>query len=383
MDRETAITPSQVNAYIKELLEGDTQLFDIWIVGELTNVKLYKLGQQLYFNLSDGQSQLNCVMYSSSLSFLKFQPKDGIKVVAKGSLKCFHKKGTYSFQTAFMMEIGQGNQSQSFEALKAKLHQEGLFEFTYKKEPPPYIEHLALLTSEDSAAMHDVCKLISDRCPFIRITLFPITVQGPTASASIISTLNHIRVLDIPFDALLLCRGGGSLEDLSCFNDEALIRTLFRFPIPTLSAIGHEVDYTLCDFVCDKRLETPTAAAHFICEPFLKKVAHFSQRLSSSLMSLHTSFAAYHSEFLDLLYSFDVAIEDLFSLYETRLNTLASTLSLLNPLRPFEQGFSISKANHKMIHSVSMLTVSDTLVTEFKDGTVYSIIHDIKTKDPL
>ncbi|RAP39227.1 exodeoxyribonuclease VII large subunit [Candidatus Marinamargulisbacteria bacterium SCGC AAA071-K20] len=375
----TTYSVSELNFHIKDLLENAPFFRDIWIEGELSNVKFYERGNQLYFNLTDTDSQLNCVVYSNFLSLLKFEPKNGMQVRVRGRLSVFHKRGTYSFQVAYMSQQGVGKQNIALEKLKLQLQKEGLFEDSRKKEIPKFPDRVALITSSNSAALSDFQK-ISTALPFMSLDIFPAVMQGSLCALSVIESLS-IALSYKQYDAVVILRGGGSNEDLAYFNDETMVRVIADYPTPVITAIGHDIDYTLSDFVADKRAATPTQAAQFLVSHFLENKAELLTRLS------------YAEKHLDnRLYELNQSIEDAVTLgqellsikmlsIESKLDEFLSKLEFVSPLKKFRQGFSITKAKESIspIRSISELSIGAQIVTQVEDGSIYSDVTQIES----
>jgi exodeoxyribonuclease VII large subunit len=374
---------SELNFHIKDILENAPFFRDIWIEGELSNVKLYERGNQLYFNLIDGDSQLNCVVYSSFLPLIKFEPKSGMKVRIRGRLTVFHKRGTYSFQVAFMSQQGLGQQNLALEKLKKQLKKEGLFDEERKKQLPLFPDNVALITAPNSAALADFLKIAS-AMPFMSIDIIPAVMQGQSSALSVIQALG-IAHSHKTYDAVVILRGGGSSEDLSSFNDETLVRIVSEYEVPIVSAIGHDIDYTLLDFVSDKRSATPTQAAQFLIEPFLEKRSELLTRLTYTEKHLMNKVMDQVIHIQDTL---AIGIDHLNLKYEALANHLNQTISkldLVNPLKKFRQGFSISKVEgqEQAVRSISEISVNDKLITRLEDGLIFSTVETLeKTKVP-
>jgi exodeoxyribonuclease VII large subunit len=375
-ETQTIYTPSMVNDYIKARLELDPELNNIWIEGEITQLKTYSLGKQVYFYISDGQSQLNCVMYSSALTRLKFEPKEGLKIKARGKINIFHKRGTYNFQVTFMMPEGDGALAQQFEALKAKLSAEGLFNPEHKKEIPAFPKKVAVITSPNSAAMVDFCKVMKTQAPQISVTVIPSVMQGQDSPPSVFHSINMAQMYQ-QFDVLVITRGGGSKEDLAAFNDEVLVRRSFDCPIPLISAIGHEIDFSLLDFVADKRAQTPTEAAQLLCTPTLQ----LKEKLSYLRTHFHTLIQSKLSKARESLErSFSdcgMALDILFEKRHTQLGQVKHRLGQANPLHKLERGFSIcSKPDSgQLIKSITDISEGDLIRTRLKDGIILSKVE--------
>lgn len=253
------LTPSQLNALARDLLEDTFPL--IWVEGELGNVSRPASGH-LYFNLKDARAQVRCAMFKPKSTWLPFQPREGLRVLARGRLTLYEARGDYQLILDHMEEAGEGALRRAYEELRARLAAEGLFDDS-RKRPLPHVHRLGVITSPSGAAVRDVLSVIGRRFPLVEVEILPVPVQGAGAAAQIVSALKRANASQ-RYDALLLTRGGGSLEDLWAFNDEALARAIAASPTPIVSAIGHETDFTLADFAADLRAPTPSAAAELL-----------------------------------------------------------------------------------------------------------------------
>lgn len=258
MNENKYLTVSAVNKYIKYRFDNDASLKNIYIKAEVSNVRKSK--GFLYFVLKDEESEMSAMMFPNNLARIKFDVTDGMQVVALGSVEAYHKRGSYAFICNFLEEVGMGQAYLDFLKLKDKLAKEGLFEEKYKKKIPAYAQNIGVVTSATGDAINDIIFTFNNRFPLATIYLYPALVQGADAPASLIKALNKANK-DKLVDLIIIGRGGGSLEDLSCFNDEGLARAIFASAIPVISAVGHEADYSICDFVADLRAPTPTGAA--------------------------------------------------------------------------------------------------------------------------
>lgn len=252
------LTVTALNRYIKAKIDQDNQLQHILIKGEISNFKHHSSGH-LYFTLKDENSRINAVMFSSKAKNLAFVVENGMKVLVEGSVSVYDIAGTYQIYVNSLEQDGIGNLFLQFEKLKKQLAKEGLFEDTHKMEIPRFPSKIAVLSAYPSAALMDILRTIRLRFPVVRVVVFPIPVQGKEAYKEMIRTLQYVD--EMHFSTILLARGGGSLEDLWNFNEEALARTVYSCKTPIISGVGHEVDFTICDFVADYRAATPTAAA--------------------------------------------------------------------------------------------------------------------------
>lgn len=254
------LRPHQLNTLARDLLEGSFP--SIWVEGELSGVARPASGH-LYFSLKDDRAQVRCAMFKMKAQYLRFQPRDGVQVLVRAKLTLYEPRGDYQLVLDHMEEAGEGALRRAFDALKAKLDAEGLFAAERKRPLPRFVRRLGILTSPSGAVIRDIHSVLARRWPMLDVELLPVPVQGSTAAPAIIQALQAAYAAG-RHDVLLLARGGGSLEDLWCFNDEALVRTIAASPVPVVSAVGHEVDFTLADFVADLRAPTPSAAAELL-----------------------------------------------------------------------------------------------------------------------
>jgi len=254
------LTPSQLGALARDLLEGSFPL--VWVEGELGGVSRPASGH-LYFNLKDARAQLRCAMFRPKSQYLPFAPRDGLQVLIRGRLTVYEARGDLQLIVDHMEEAGEGALRRAFEELKAKLAAEGLFDATRKRALPKFVRRLGVITSPSGAAVRDVLHVLQRRFPLIDVEIIPVPVQGAAAAPVIVNALQWAGASG-RYDALLLTRGGGSLEDLWCFNDETVARAIVASPVPVVSGVGHEIDTTLADFAADLRAPTPSAAAELL-----------------------------------------------------------------------------------------------------------------------
>ena len=259
MDNIT-ISVKQLNTYVKSLIEGDARLSDISVTGEISNFKNHYSSGHWYFTLKDNEAQIRCVMFAGFASRVGFEVSDGLKVALKGRVSLYERDGQYQFYAEKMEKSGVGDLSVAFELLKEKLKNEGLFDTAHKKPLVRFPKKIAVLTSDTGAAIRDILNILSKRYPLCEVLICPVAVQGESAAGSMIKMLDTVYHRD-DIDTIIIGRGGGSLEDLWAFNDENLARKIFTSPIPVISAVGHETDFTICDFVADVRASTPSHAA--------------------------------------------------------------------------------------------------------------------------
>ena len=253
---------SQLNKYIKIIMDNDTFLNDINITGEITNFKAHYSGH-LYFTLKDDTSTIKCVMFKGNAMYLKFKPGDGMKVVISGQVSVFERDGVYQIYCKSMIPEGVGELYIAYEQLKKKLDKEGLFDEKYKKRLPFLPNRVGVITSRTGAVIRDIINVSTRRYPNVNLLIYPASVQGVNVAKTVISGIKTFNKLN-NVDVIIIARGGGSFEDLFGFNDESLAREVFNSHIPIVSAVGHETDFTICDFVSDLRAPTPSAAAELV-----------------------------------------------------------------------------------------------------------------------
>ena len=250
---------TEVNQYIKSIIDGVPQLGDLLIRGELSNYKVYPSGHH-YFTLKDGESAIRCVMFRSSAGRLRFRPESGMRVIAGGRISVYPRDGAYQLYCTSLSADGIGDLYVAFEQLKDKLNREGLFDSAHKKPLPPYSRRIAIVTSSAGAAVHDMIRILRRRYPIAKVLLLPVRVQGVEAPPEIVGAIRYANRWQLA-DVLIVGRGGGSIEDLWAFNDERVARAIYASEIPVISAVGHEPDVTISDFVADRRASTPSNAA--------------------------------------------------------------------------------------------------------------------------
>lgn len=277
-------TVSELTRYIKERLEGDPALMQVWVEGEISNFRHHPSGH-MYFTLKDEQAQLRCVMFRSANRLLRFKPEDGMAVIAAGQIGVYDRGGQYQLYVAALEPKGVGALHIAFEQLKAKLAAEGLFDPARKRPLPLLPRRVGIVTAETGAAIRDIVRVVRRRFPGMQLVLAPVRVQGAGAAAEIIAGLERISRLE-DVDVIIVGRGGGSREDLWAFNDEALARAVARSPVPVVAAVGHEHDITIIDFVADARAPTPSAAAELVVpdrQALLDRLVHVNERLRNAL----------------------------------------------------------------------------------------------------
>ncbi len=407
------ITVTQLTKYIKYKIDNDVNLNEVFLKGEISNFKAHSRGH-FYFTLKDEGSRINAVMFASSTKKLKFIPQDGMKVLVTGKISVFEANGGYQIYVNDMLEDGVGNLYIAFEQLKKKLEMEGLFDPTIKKKIPKIPKRIGVITAPTGAAIKDIISTIKRRWPLTEVLLFPSLVQGEAAAADIVRQIERCQNYDL--DTLIVGRGGGSIEDLWPFNEEIVARAIYQCNIPVISAVGHEIDFTISDFVADLRAPTPTGAAE-MAVPQMSDVINYLNQLNIRLNKAITSDLNKYRQRLDDVNSryiftnplsiyqakemyFDNLIDRLrysttnlvsikekkylelknsyilknpYQLLDKKSNKylqLVSKLETLSPLLTLKRGYTITKFNDEVITSSKKLKQNDEIEIEFSDGAV-------------
>ena len=384
-----AISVSQLNSYIKEKIDGDEALNTVIVKGEISNFKNHYTGH-LYFTLKDEKSLIKCIMFKTYAEKLGFIPKDGMKVMVFGSVSVFERDGVYQIYVKAIKQDGIGTLYEKYEKLKADLEKEGLFEESHKKKIPLKPKIIGVLSSQTGAVIRDIINVSTRRNPNCYIRLLPVPVQGPGAAKEIvkgIETMNKNNLADV----IILARGGGSLEDLWPFNEEIVARAIYNSEIPIISAVGHETDFTIADFVADLRAPTPSAAAE-LANPdvyelknkinTLNERARLSLKKRLELMKLRYKNIMNYRVFVDPMQNMQnnylkldgyiKQLENLITLKKKEAEKIfqASVLKLdaLSPLKTMVRGFSIIEKDGKIVKSAKDLSKDDEINVRLVDG---------------
>jgi len=358
------LSVTDLTKYLKEIIKNDFLLDDVWVKGEVSNVREYKLGKQLYFTLKDSSSQLSCVVFQTSS--MAFRLEENMQIIARGKVSIYEKRGTYSLHVKYMEPAGVGALALAFEQLKKKLEVEGLFKHDFKKVIPKFPKKVAILSSPSGAALHDVLSTIKSRNPAVEMTIVPTVVQGDRAAESISRNIKQIDALD--YDVLILARGGGSIEELWGFNEEVVARAIFACDTPVISAVGHEVDYTIADFVADARAATPTSAGVMVSLPrdeYLQNLLSIKERFRQLLLN-----KVQDKKMLlaDLNFSLEQRLKDVFTYKSQNLALLKTQLNSLNPDNYARKGFAVVRKNGAVVSSVADLNKNDLITLTYVDG---------------
>lgn len=391
-------TVGQINRYIRNLLENDFILSSLLVKGEISNFKAHSSGH-LYFTLKDASGALSCVMFRQDAAGLPFEPENGMQVVVYGHVSLYEKTGQYQLYAEFMEPLGIGALQVAFEQLKEKLAAEGLFDGDFKREIPKNPSCIAVITSPTGAAVRDILQIVKRRDPNVKVAIFPTLVQGEQAAADIVHSLKLVNEWG-KADVIILGRGGGSMEDLWCFNDENVARAVFASEIPVISAVGHETDFTITDFVADMRAPTPSAAAELATTPLTERREAFHRlelRLERDVSALLTSCRRR----LDLLKSRPVMERPLERIYRTMMDVeetqqrldkemtnrlmqraerwqyLTNRLEAVSPLAVMSRGYVMAVASSgKLLTSVKQAEVGDRVTLHLQDGKIETNIQE-------
>ena len=364
-----AVSVSQLNGYIKRVLAIDPILMNVSVFGELTNLTKHSSGHW-YFSLKDENSTIRCFLPYDRVSQLRFDLEEGMSIIAFGSISVYEKGGSYSLIIRDIDVKGEGDLKKAFDLLVQKLSKEGLFDEEHKKPIPDFPKKIAVVTSPTGAAIRDIITTIKRRNLLVDLMLYPCLVQGNEASASIIKGIEYFNNEHKDFDLIIVGRGGGSAEDLWAFNEESLARSIFASEIPIISAVGHEVDYVISDYVADLRAATPTAAAELAVpdiDYYKDVISMCSPAKMFNLLIDKIDNYAQHIKYLKQ--NCDSAIDNLFVDYQHKLQLLQSKIEGYNPLNQLEKGYAVLKdANGRWIVSQSNVEINDTISILLKDG---------------
>lgn len=383
------ITVSQLNAYIKNKIDSDTNLKSIWIKGEISNFKLHYSGH-MYMTLKDDASAVKTVMFKSSAAHLKFMPQGGMRVIVYGRVSVYDRDGVYQLYAENIIPDGKGELYAAYEQLKEKLEKSGIFDVSHKKPLPYAPNKIGVVTSPTGAAIRDIINVITRRWHVAEIKIYPALVQGAQAPSSIV---DGIKALDGNVDVIIAGRGGGSIEDLWAFNSEDVAMAVYNCTTPVISAVGHETDFTIIDFVSDLRAPTPSAAAE-IAVPDIFEVKRDlnikKARIKSSLLNLteikRKQLSLYSRENIANVFktykktlnnNFSMLFDDFADAYSIqlknkmqKLDVLYTSLTALGPLNVLKRGYSITSLNGKTVKSAKDLKINDDITVKLNDGSV-------------
>ena len=401
MSRVQTLTVTQVNEYIKMLLDGNELLSDVYVKGEISNFTNHRTGH-FYFSLKDEGGLIRAVMFKTQAMKLAFVPEDGMKVILRGRVSSFVRDGQYQIYASDIQPDGVGSLYVAFEQLKRRLEGEGLFDETRKKRIPRLPRRVGIVTSPTGAAIRDMINVMRRRFPYAEIVLYPALVQGAGAPPQIINGIKYFNDTD-SVDVIIVGRGGGSMEDLWAFNDEGLARQVASSRIPVISAVGHETDFTICDFAADLRAPTPSAAAELAVpetEDIKRRLENINTRnrtniqnqislYKSRLSQLQSAGAMLSPERLldgrrmNVLYCSEKLqrkCDELRAVERVRLASIASKLEAMNPLGIISRGYSaVTDESGNVIRSAAQLSKGDAIRVRFADGEAEATVRELKT----
>ena len=393
----TTLTVSQLNRYIKSVLDEANLLQNIYVSGEISNFKHYPSGH-IYFTLKDSASQLKCVMFSSDNTSLRFRPENGMSVVCLGRIGVYEKDGAYQLYVKGMQPKGIGELALAYEQLKETLEKRGWFSPLHKKPIPKYPKKIGVATSNMGAAVEDIKNIISRRFPICELVIVPTVVQGENAKNDIARCVEFLDELGV--DTIIVGRGGGSLEDLWAFNTIEVAQAVYNCKTPVISAVGHETDYTICDFVSDLRAPTPSAAAElavpdinselsyiedsraFMNKSVNHKILELSQRLDSlsrfDSISVSLFISPYFEQLALITKKMNEELRNIINRKQLELSKAASMLNALSPLAVLGRGYTLTLHNDTVITSASEVKADDLITTRLKSSTIISRVTEVK-----
>ena len=402
--KPSAMSVSQLNNYVKDLLDDDRMLSDTEVVGEISNFKHYLSGGHMYFTLKDEKASVAAVMYKNANQYLSFLPSDGMKVKVRGSVSVYPQSGKYQIYVREMLPDGEGALYKQYELLKAKLFSDGLFDEAHKKALPRIPMKVGIITSKFGAALQDMINVSKRRFPIAELHVFPSAVQGISAHEELIRGIKYFNET-ASVDVIIIGRGGGSIEDLWAFNNEALAREIFNCTIPVVSAVGHETDFTICDLVSDMRAPTPSAAAELVF-PDISEITFLLENSKTDMKSILQSKlenaeavidrfsskkikARIEGKYKKLAEDIDSTEKNLrksisakVSAEEEKLRYVTSVLEARSPLATLNRGYSIiTNQNESLIKKISDVSVDMPINIRLSDGKVKAKITKIKNRE--
>jgi exodeoxyribonuclease VII large subunit len=392
---------SQLNSYIKRILQADPLLGNVSVIGEISNLKYHGSGH-IYFSLKDETSKINCFLAAENLVNIRYELEDGMEVTLSGYIYLYERGGSYSLNVRDIVVEGVGNLSAAFEKLKLKLSKEGLFDEKHKKDIPFFPLKIAVITSETGAAVRDIVKVIKNKNNIVDILIYPCLVQGPNAAAEIAHAIDEVNRLFPDIDTIIVGRGGGSMEELWAFNEEIVARSIFASVIHVISAVGHETDFTIADFVADKRAETPTAAAQMavpdvqaLREELSERKKYLNHMMSSFLnhaqlkiksnditnlqQALRNRIQMLHMKVEALRSGIEHSMNQQLTSHTNQLERLMADISALNPKNIMERGYAaILDGDGLLTGTAKKFEAGDSLTVIFKDGQAHCEVQEVR-----
>lgn len=391
-------TVTEVNSYIKTMFMRDYALNQIYIKGEVSNCKYHTSGH-IYFTLKDGQGQIACVMFAGQRQGLRFKMTEGQSVIALGSVNVYERDGKYQLYAREIILDGAGKLYEKFEALKEQLAAEGLFSEAHKKPIPQFAKRIGIVTAQTGAAIQDICNISKRRNPYVQLYLYPALVQGVAAAPSVVKGIQTLDQMNL--DVIIVGRGGGSIEDLWAFNEEIVARAIYAAKTPIISAVGHETDVTISDFVSDLRAPTPSAAAELAVTELQAITDAMNAYQMRMLQLLKLKISSYRKEIETLglrlnyaspIYQIQQKRQNLIDM-EERLTSLMMNQVMkkrhelqlyierihgLSPITQLNRGYALVVKGEDVVHSIDKVKKDDTVTISVKDGDVEAVVKDIK-----
>ena len=395
------IKVSQLNSYIKRILQSDPLLGNISVTGEISNLKYHSSGH-VFFSLKDETGRINCFLAADNAEHIRYELSEGMEIIVNGYINLYERGGSYSINVRDIEVSGAGALSAAFENLKNKLLGEGLFDDAHKKPLPFFPLNIAVVTSDTGAAVRDIVKIIKSRNNIVNVYICPVLVQGPNAAADISSMIDELNETMPQLDLIITGRGGGSAEELWAFNEEIVARSIYNSDIPVISAVGHETDFTIADFAADKRAETPTAAA-VMAVPDTAQLMTCCSDIADILDAGIDGYIRMKQIYLDSMDSASLSLwtENILQLYSAKLDSLytemincagtvindnmnhigklGETLENLNPHRIMAMGyFAVSDKNGRLLSSANELNIEDSITITAADGSAEARIISVR-----
>ena len=391
------LTVSQLNFYIKSLIENDSKLNIVFLSGEISNLTDHYRSGHIYLSLKDEKSVIRAVMFSGNARNLRFKPTDGMKVICRGRVAVYEPTGQYQLYIEDMQPDGIGALTLAYEQLKKKLADKGLFDVSHKKPLPRFPKTVGVITSPTGAAVQDIRNILYRRFPCINIVMCPVLVQGDSAPEQLVRAVKTLDMYNA-CDVIIIGRGGGSIEDLWAFNDETLANAIYDCKIPVISAVGHETDFTICDFVSDMRAPTPSAAAELAVPDKAELMSYYSSQLQYISSFMDSQFRKNSSRLIDfqrrislvspqsridkyeknielLLNKSQNIVNEKYSEKSNEITKISAKLESLNPLSVLSRGYSIAEKDGVVITSSSQLNKGDNFTLEFSDGKINATVN--------
>ena len=390
---------SQINTYIKHMFTGNSLLNHVYVKGEISNCKYHTSGH-IYFTLKDAAAQIACVLFAGRRAGISFRMEDGQNVIVFGSISVYERDGKYQLYADEVRQDGVGRLYEEFEYLKKKLGAEGLFAMEHKQEIPRFAKRVGIVTASTGAALQDICQIARRRNPYVQLVLYPAKVQGEGAAATVVK---GIRVLDGKVDVIIVGRGGGSIEDLWAFNEEIVAREIYNCSTPIISAVGHETDTTIADYVSDLRAPTPSAAAELavydvrllleqladIHGDMVNRMVLRMQEKRMLIKQKHLLLERFHPRYQlqqkrlradELAEKLSVKMQDKIRIKRQRLELAAQKLAGLSPVARLEGGYSVTSKEGKVVKEISQVGSGDNISVDVTDGTIFARVTDVQKR---